>query len=76
MTSELGSNWRENHFSSFNDRPFAAASIGQVHAARLKSSNMQVAVKVQYPGVAKSISSDINNLLGLLKVANVLPEGT
>ena len=35
----------------------------------------QVAVKVQYPGVAKGIQSDINNLLGILKVANILPQG-
>jgi predicted unusual protein kinase regulating ubiquinone biosynthesis (AarF/ABC1/UbiB family) len=33
-----------------------------------------VAVKIQYPGVAQGIESDINNLLAVLKVANVLPE--
>ena len=35
----------------------------------------RVAVKVQYPGVAKGIESDIKNLMGLLKVINILPEG-
>ena len=33
-----------------------------------------MAVKIQYPGVAQGIESDINNLLGVLKVANILPE--
>ena len=33
-----------------------------------------MAVKIQYPGVAKGIESDINNLLGILKVANIIPE--
>jgi aarF domain-containing kinase len=37
-------------------------------------SGQNVAVKIQYPGVAQGIESDINNLLGVLKVANVLPE--
>lgn len=54
-------------------QPFAAASIGQVHTARTLS-GQNVAVKIQYPGVAKGIESDINNLLGVLKVANILPE--
>ena len=35
----------------------------------------RVAVKVQYPGIAKGIESDIKNLMGLLKVVNILPEG-
>jgi len=37
---------------------------------------MAVAVKVQYPGVANSINSDVNNLMSLLKYANILPEGS
>ncbi len=57
----------------FNLQPFAAASIGQVHVGQT-SSGQNVAVKIQYPGVAQGIESDINNLLGVLKVANVLPE--
>ena len=47
--------------------------IGQVHRAVLKDGTV-VAVKIQYPGVAKGIESDINNLLGVLKIANILPE--
>ena len=55
-------------------QPFAAASIGQVHIGQTKS-GQNVAVKIQYPGVAQGIESDIINLMGVLKVANVLPQG-
>ena len=63
------------HFSSFEQIPFAAASIGQVHIAYAKETNKKLAVKVQYPGVEKSIKSDIDNLMTLLNVANLLPKG-
>ena len=62
-------------FSQFDMKPFAAASIGQVHYAVLKENNRPVAVKIQYPGVEKSIKSDIDNLMSLLNVANLLPKG-
>ena len=64
MRADLGDNWKEN-FANFNMKPFAAASIGQVHRATLPDGTL-VAVKVQYPGVAKSIESDIKNLLTLI----------
>ncbi|XP_059223569.1 atypical kinase COQ8B, mitochondrial [Stomoxys calcitrans] len=73
MNTELGPQWR-NRFQSFEDKPFAAASIGQVHRAVLEN-GMQVAVKIQYPGVARSIESDIDNLVGMLKVWDVFPKG-
>jgi predicted unusual protein kinase regulating ubiquinone biosynthesis (AarF/ABC1/UbiB family) len=47
-------------FAEFDVRPIAAASIGQVHAARLPDGH-PVAVKVQYPGVAEAIGSDLRN---------------
>jgi predicted unusual protein kinase regulating ubiquinone biosynthesis (AarF/ABC1/UbiB family) len=47
-------------FSEFNPEPLAAASIGQVHAARLHDGT-EVAVKVQYPGVAAAIEADLKN---------------
>jgi predicted unusual protein kinase regulating ubiquinone biosynthesis (AarF/ABC1/UbiB family) len=47
-------------FSEFSAYPVAAASIGQVHTARLRD-GQQVAVKVQYPGVAQAISADLRN---------------
>ena len=72
MIEEFGIGWRD-HFIEFSDQPFAAASIGQVHRGVLKDGRV-VAVKVQYPGVAKGIESDINNLMGILKVAKIVPE--
>lgn len=48
-------------------------SLGQVHLAVLHS-GQEVAIKVQYPGVAKGINSDIDNLVGVLKVSFVLRE--
>lgn len=73
LTSQLGSDWK-SEFAEFNDIPVAAASIGQVHKGTLKDGRI-VAVKVQYPGVADSITSDLNNLKTLISLANVLPEG-
>ncbi|RWS00571.1 aarF domain-containing protein kinase 4-like protein, partial [Dinothrombium tinctorium] len=73
MEENLGENWREK-FKEFDSKPFAAASIGQVHRGVLHD-DMEVAVKIQYPGVAESIESDIKNLSSILKYWNVLPEG-
>ncbi|XP_056332471.1 atypical kinase COQ8A, mitochondrial [Danio aesculapii] len=73
VVSDLGPNWKD-HLEYFEERPFAAASIGQVHLARMKDGR-EVAMKIQYPGVAKSISSDLNNLLTLLNISHALPEG-
>ena len=74
LKQDLGSNYMDL-FSQFDMKPFAAASIGQVHYAVLKENNRPVAVKIQYPGVEKSIKSDIDNLMSLLNVANLLPKG-
>jgi len=73
MVAELGSDWRQK-YQEFQNEPFAAASIGQVHYAVLHDGT-EVAVKVQYPGVAKSIDSDIRNLMSLISVMAFLPEG-
>ncbi|CAG2180475.1 unnamed protein product, partial [Oppiella nova] len=73
MRDELGDEW-QSKFKSFDEKPFAAASIGQVHRATLPS-GLEVAVKIQYPGVADGIESDIKNLLSVLKFGNFLPEG-
>ncbi|KAL8673851.1 MAG: hypothetical protein Q9168_001763 [Polycauliona sp. 1 TL-2023] len=74
LADDLGSNWRDL-FSSFDEKPIAAASIGQVHSATMKASGIRVAVKVQYPGVANSIDSDLNNLSILLTASRLLPKG-
>lgn len=73
IEADLGVNWREL-FQHFDEKPMAAASIGQVHGATLKDGR-RVAVKVQYPGVADSISSDLNNLSLLLTASRLLPKG-
>jgi aarF domain-containing kinase len=73
IESDLGANWRDL-FQQFDEKPIAAASIGQVHGATLKDGR-RVAVKVQYPGVADSISSDLNNLSLLLTASRLLPKG-
>jgi len=74
LANNLGPDWREL-FDSFEDIPMAAASIGQVHKAVLKSTKQEVAVKVQYPGVSDSIDSDLNNLSILLTASRLLPKG-
>ncbi|KAI1895729.1 hypothetical protein AGOR_G00109440 [Albula goreensis] len=73
VTNDLGPNWRDK-LEFFEERPFAAASIGQVHLARLKDGR-EVAMKIQYPGVAQSINSDVKNLMTVLNMSNALPEG-
>lgn len=73
LEQELGPGWREK-LSSFEDKPFAAASIGQVHHGVLKDGR-EIAMKIQYPGVAESIHSDINNLMSVLKMSVALPGG-
>ncbi|KAF2457253.1 ubiquinone biosynthesis protein coq-8 [Lineolata rhizophorae] len=74
LAKNLGCDWRDL-FSEFEEVPIAAASIGQVHRAILRSDDSQVAVKVQYPGVARSIDSDLNNLSLLLTASRLLPKG-
>lgn len=67
-----GPNW-EKLFSEFSYRPLAAASIGQVHRATTLDGH-QLALKIQYPGVARSIDSDVDNVAALLRFARLLPE--
>ena len=69
MESQLGKTWRDK-FASFDDKPIAAASIGQVHRAKTLD-GLDVAVKVQYPGVAESVDSDLQNLKRLLGYTNI-----
>ncbi|XP_050784441.1 atypical kinase COQ8B, mitochondrial isoform X1 [Gopherus flavomarginatus] len=73
LAEELGQDWREK-VASFEETPFAAASIGQVHLGVLRD-GMEVAMKIQYPGIAQSIRSDVENLLALLRLSAVLPAG-
>ncbi|MCB5199768.1 AarF/ABC1/UbiB kinase family protein [Loktanella sp. TSTF-M6] len=61
-------------FKSFDVRPIAAASIGQVHRAQLRDGR-DLAIKVQYPGVADSIDSDVANVGALMRMSGLLPKG-
>jgi ubiquinone biosynthesis protein len=58
-------------FASFDQTAFAAASLGQVHRARLRDGR-DVAVKVQYPGVADSVEQDLSNLKLLLRTLQAI----
>ncbi|XP_054436809.1 atypical kinase COQ8B, mitochondrial [Pteronotus mesoamericanus] len=73
LEEELGRDWQAK-VVSLEEVPFAAASIGQVHHGMLRDGT-EVAVKIQYPGVAQSIQSDVQNLLAVLKMSVALPEG-
>ena len=73
LNAEWGAGWYAR-FARFDVRPFAAASIGQVHRAVLPDGR-DLAVKVQYPGVRASIDSDVDNMAALLRLPGLLPRG-
>lgn len=73
----LNANWPAHWlraFASFDVHPIAAASIGQVHRAQLKDGR-NLAIKVQYPGVARSINSDVANVGVLMQMTGLVPKG-
>jgi predicted unusual protein kinase regulating ubiquinone biosynthesis (AarF/ABC1/UbiB family) len=74
LADQLGPRWRTSKFEHFDDRPAAAASIGQVHKATWRDGR-EVAVKIQYPGVAKALMSDLNQLSRVAKLAGGLVPG-
>ncbi|MEL6647757.1 MAG: AarF/ABC1/UbiB kinase family protein [Pseudomonadota bacterium] len=73
LNAAWGEGWRKR-FSGFDVRPMAAASIGQVHKARLPDGR-ELAIKVQYPGVARSIDSDVTNVGRLIQLSGLAPPG-
>lgn len=72
LTGEWGENWVDN-FAYFNLKPFACASIGQVHIAHDDCAK-KLAVKLQYPGVKHAINSDVDNLGQILKLSGLIPK--
>jgi predicted unusual protein kinase regulating ubiquinone biosynthesis (AarF/ABC1/UbiB family) len=64
----------ERVFSDFDKRAFAAASIGQVHRATTVAGE-DVAVKIQYPGVAEAVETDLRNAMMLLPLVKRLAPG-
>ncbi|HET9101907.1 MAG TPA: AarF/ABC1/UbiB kinase family protein [Solirubrobacteraceae bacterium] len=73
IEEELGEPVR-NVFADFDEEPIAAASIGQVYRATLQDGR-DVAVKVQYPGVAAAVRSDMQNLGLILRLAKRIAPG-
>ena len=71
LNQNWGNGWLRN-FKHFEVTPFAAASIGQVHKATLKSGEI-VAIKVQFPGVRQSIDNDLSSLKFIMKTSGMLP---
>lgn len=67
MSAELGPGWR-SMFTAFDEKPAAAASVGQVHRATW-SDGRQVAVKVQYPGAGDALLGDLDQVGRLVRVA-------
>lgn len=73
LNSQWPKGWLQS-FQRFDVRPIAAASIGQVHRAVLKDGR-EMAIKVQYPGVAQSIDSDVANVGVLIRMSGLMPKG-
>jgi predicted unusual protein kinase regulating ubiquinone biosynthesis (AarF/ABC1/UbiB family) len=73
LAADLGDDWRAS-FSSFDDMPAAAASIGQVHKA-VWGDGRAVAVKIQYPGAGKALLSDFTQLARMGRLFGVLMPG-
>jgi len=73
LAEGLGEDWREL-FEEFDDRPAAAASIGQVHKA-VWHDGRTVAVKAQYPGAGKALMSDFNQIARLSRLMTPLFPG-
>src|SRR3954453_15650658 len=74
IESELGEKLGDV-FSEFDETPVAAASIGQVYRARLRDDGREVAVKVQYPGVAQAVRADMQNLGMILRLMRSVAPG-
>ncbi len=73
LDKNWGKGWRTK-FARFDVRPIAAASIGQVHRAQTRDGR-DLAIKIQYPGVRKSIDSDVDNVGTLVRLSGLVPAG-
>ena len=72
LNQSWGDKWQDD-LLYFSFAPIAAASIGQVHKVITMDGRM-LAVKVQYPGVKKSIDSDVDNVATLIKLTGLVPK--
>ncbi|MCV7193162.1 macrolide-binding ATPase MABP-1 [Mycolicibacterium brumae] len=73
LNAQLGTKWRER-FLSFDDKPKASASIGQVHKA-VWHDGREVAVKIQYPGADEALRADLKTMRRLVSVFKQLTPG-
>jgi predicted unusual protein kinase regulating ubiquinone biosynthesis (AarF/ABC1/UbiB family) len=73
LTEQLGDDWRD-HFTSFDDEPVAAASIGQVHRAQWQDGR-SVAVKIQYPGAGDALLADFKQMARMGRLFGSLAPG-
>jgi predicted unusual protein kinase regulating ubiquinone biosynthesis (AarF/ABC1/UbiB family) len=73
LDAQLGTRWRER-FSSFDDKPVASASIGQVHKA-VWADGRKVAVKIQYPGADEALRADLKTMQRMVGVLKQLSPG-
>jgi predicted unusual protein kinase regulating ubiquinone biosynthesis (AarF/ABC1/UbiB family) len=73
LAEDLGPQWRER-FTEFDDKPAAAASIGQVHKARWHDGRT-VAVKIQYPGAGRALLNDFTQLSRVARLFSALMPG-
>jgi predicted unusual protein kinase regulating ubiquinone biosynthesis (AarF/ABC1/UbiB family) len=71
LDAAWGKGWI-TRFARFDVRPIASASIGQVHRAQTKDGR-DLAIKVQYPGVRRSIDADVSNVATLLRLSGMVP---
>jgi predicted unusual protein kinase regulating ubiquinone biosynthesis (AarF/ABC1/UbiB family) len=62
-------------FQTFDEEPIAAASIGQVYRATLREDGREVAVKVQYPGVAAAVRADMQNMDMIMRLLKRMTPG-
>jgi predicted unusual protein kinase regulating ubiquinone biosynthesis (AarF/ABC1/UbiB family) len=78
LAEQLGPDWRKL-FREFDDKPAAAASIGQVHRAQWRvprrRTGIDVAVKVQYPGAGQALIADLNQLSRMAGMFKMIQPG-
>ncbi|MEO6698399.1 MAG: AarF/ABC1/UbiB kinase family protein, partial [Paraperlucidibaca sp.] len=71
VREQLGSRFDE---LIIDPEPLAAASLAQVHRAKRRSDGAELVLKIQYPGVADAIDSDLNLVTSMLKLTRAVPQ--